>query len=109
MKRVSSEPMHVNGVTFGDGSGNGNGFADPGETIRVRLPLENYTLNPLSDATAQGVIALLVSETPGVQVRQPVGVYGSIRAVVRRCGSRRPIGPAGHLEKRLCRGRDGIP
>lgn len=77
---LSSLPLSidVNNVTFSDSSGNGNGFADPGETIRVRVPLENYTLNPLSDATAHGVIALLVSNTPGVQVRQPVGVYGSI-------------------------------
>ena len=70
--------IDVNGVTVDDSSGNGNGFVDPGETIRVRVPLENYTVNPLSDATAKGVIALLVSETPGVQVRQPLGVYGSI-------------------------------
>jgi hypothetical protein len=70
--------IDVNGVTFDDASGNGNGFIDPGETIRVRVPLENYTVNPLSDATAKGVIALLVAETPGVQVRQPLGVYGSI-------------------------------
>jgi hypothetical protein len=70
--------IDVNGVTFDDSSGNGNGFIDPGETIRVRVPLENYTVNPLSDARANGIIALLVSKTPGVQVRQPLGVYGSI-------------------------------
>jgi hypothetical protein len=71
--------IDVNAVTFDDGGGNANGSIDPGETIRVRVPLENYTLNQLSDASAHGVIALLVSETPGVQVRQPLGVYGSIR------------------------------
>lgn len=70
--------IDVNEVTFSDGSGNNNGFADPGETIRLNLALENYTVNPLSDSTAQGVVALLVSDTPGVQVRQPLGVYGSI-------------------------------
>lgn len=70
--------IDVNAVTLNDGSGNNNGFLDPGETVRVNLALENYTVNPLNDSTAQGVIALLVSETPGVQVRQPLGVYGSI-------------------------------
>jgi hypothetical protein len=70
--------IDVNDVSFSDASGNGNGFADPGETIRVNLSLENYTVNPLNDATAQGVIALLLSDTPGVQVRQPLGVYGNI-------------------------------
>jgi len=70
--------IDVNAVTLNDGSGNGNGFIDPGETVRVNLALENYTVNPLNDATAQGVIALLVSDTPGVQVRQPLGLYGSI-------------------------------
>jgi hypothetical protein len=70
--------IDVNAVSFSDSSGNGNGFADPGETLRVNFALENYTVNPLNDANAQGVIALLVSDTPGVQVRQPLGVYGNI-------------------------------
>ena len=70
--------IDVNGVSVDDSAGNGNGFADPGETLRVRLPLENYTLNRLNDAKAHGVIALLTTDTPGVQVRQPLGVYGRI-------------------------------
>ena len=36
-------------------------------------------VNPLADATAQGVIALLVSDTPGVQVRQPLGAVRAHR------------------------------
>ena len=52
--------IDVNGVTVEDSSGNGNGFLDPGETVRVRLPLTNYTVNPLNDATGASVIAVLV-------------------------------------------------
>ena len=70
--------IDVNNVTVDDSAGNGNGFPDPGETVRVRVALRNYTVNPLNDSKAQGVIALLSSDTPGVQVRQPVGVYGRI-------------------------------
>ena len=70
--------IDVNNVTVSDSSGNNNGFADPGEILRVTVGLENYTVNPLNDSTAKGVIALLVSDTPGVQVRQPLGIYGNI-------------------------------
>jgi len=70
--------IDVNNVTFDDSSGNGNGFPDPGETLRVRVALENYTVNPLNDDDAKGVLALLTTDTPGVQVRQPLGVYGRI-------------------------------
>src|SRR6185503_4006506 len=42
--------------------------------------LENYTVNRLSDAKAKGVIALLRTDTPGVEVRQPLGIYGDIKS-----------------------------
>jgi hypothetical protein len=72
--------IDVNNVAFSDSSGNGNGFADPGETLRVNFSLENYTVNPLNDAKAKGVIAVLRTDTPGVQVRQPLGIYGDIKS-----------------------------
>ena len=68
--------INVNRVQSFD-SGN-NGSIDPGELVRVRLPLENYTLNPLSSDDAEGVTAVLLSNTPGVQVLQPVGTYGRV-------------------------------
>jgi len=52
---------------------------DPGEIVRVSVPLENFTLNPISESGARGVTALLASETPGVQVLQQVGLYGNIQ------------------------------
>jgi len=72
--------IDVNNVAFSDSSGNGNGFADPGETIRVNLSLENYTVNKLNDAKAKDVLAFLSTDTPGVEVRQPLGIYGAIKS-----------------------------
>ena len=76
---VNSLPLSidVNAVSFTDSGGNGR--IDPGETVRLRLPLENYTLNALSRSSAQNVTALLLSATPGVQVIQPFGLYGRIQ------------------------------
>jgi len=70
--------LDVNGVSTSELFGNHNGFLDPGESIRVRLPLTNYTTNPISAASARNVSALLISETPGVVVLQPIGRYGRI-------------------------------
>jgi hypothetical protein len=77
---VNSLPLSidVNGVTADDQLGNRNGSLDPGETIRVHVPLSNYTTNALSADRARKVTALLVSDTPGVVVLQPIGVYGNI-------------------------------
>ena len=79
---VNSLPLaiDVNGVTTDDnGFGNNhNGFLDPGETIRVKIPLTNYTTNDLEAAKAHKVSAFLVSDTPGVFVVQPFGAYGHI-------------------------------
>jgi hypothetical protein len=79
---VNSLPLAIdeNGVTATDFIGNHNGFIDPGETIRVRVPLTNYTTNSISEGTAHQVYGVLVSDTPGVQVVQPLGTYGSVAA-----------------------------
>src|SRR6185503_4505618 len=77
---VNSLPLSidVNAVSATDILGNRNGFLDPGETIRVRIPLANYTTNDNSAAAARNVTAVLVSETPGVDVLQPLGSYGNV-------------------------------
>jgi hypothetical protein len=76
---ASSIPLSidVNRVSVVDSGG--NGFIDPGETVRVRLPLENYVLNELSADRALAVRALLSTKTPGVEVIQPLGIYGTIK------------------------------
>jgi hypothetical protein len=77
---VNSLPLSidVNAVSTDDVLGNRNGFLDPGETIRLRIGLTNYTTNNISDAPARNVSALLFSDTPGVTVLQPIGTYGTI-------------------------------
>ncbi len=81
---VNSLPLaiDVNGVTADDNlfGNNRNGFLDPGETIRVKIPLTNYTTNPIEAAKAHNVSALLTSDTPGVFVVQPFGAYGNIKS-----------------------------
>ncbi len=80
LRDVNSLPLaiDVNGVTTNELLGNHNGFLDPGETIRVRIPLSNYTTNDISAEDARNVSALLTSETPGVVALQPLGNYGRI-------------------------------
>jgi hypothetical protein len=86
---VNSLPLaiDVNGVTTDEILGNHNGFLDPGETIRVRIPLANYTTNDLSAAAARNVTALLTSDTAGVIVLQPLGSYGQITPGATDAGS----------------------
>lgn len=70
--------IDINGVRTTEIIGNRNGFLDPGETVRVRIPLTNYTTNAISADDASNVTALLISETPGVFVLQPLVTYGGI-------------------------------
>src|SRR6185503_3225081 len=86
---VNSLPLSidVNAVSATDIVGNRNGFLDPGETIRVRVPLTNYTTNDVSAAAARDVTAVLTSGTPGVQVLQPLGNYGRINPGDTEAGS----------------------
>ena len=45
--------LNVNAVTFTDAGGNGNGFADPGETIALTVPLANpFCGTPANTTTA---------------------------------------------------------
>ena len=46
----------------------------------MNLSLENYTVNKLNDAKAKDVLAFLSTDTPGVEVRQPLGIYGDIKS-----------------------------
>jgi hypothetical protein len=86
---VNSLPLSidVNGVRADDQLGNRNGSLDPGETIRVRIPLTNYTTNTLSADSARNVTALLTSDTPNVVVLQPIGAYGRIDAGATSAGA----------------------
>jgi hypothetical protein len=45
--------LKLGNVTFSDAAGNNNGFADPGETIVLTIPLVNTTSNAALGATAE--------------------------------------------------------
>jgi hypothetical protein len=79
---VNSLPLSidVNGVTRHGLLGNHNGFLDPGETIRVRVPLTNYTTNDVSQRPRATCRPCSSSDTPGVQVLQPHRHYGNRHA-----------------------------
>ena len=64
--------------------GNGNGVADPGETVWIAVTLHND-----GEADAQGVEAWLSSSTPGVTVHDDRGVWNDIPAG----GSAEDLGP----------------
>lgn len=56
----------------------GNAFADPGETVRLELPLFNYVTNPISDGPVRLPVGILTTSTPGVDVMWGVGVYPQV-------------------------------
>jgi hypothetical protein len=54
------------------------GFADPGETIKIDLPLFNYATNPLYASDVKFPVGILTTDTPGVLVTDPIGIYPTI-------------------------------
>ena len=70
---VGRSALSVAGITVldgvdGQGSGNANGFPDPGETVRLRVDVQNGSV----DFIADGVASLrVVSPTTGVTVTRP--------------------------------------
>lgn len=69
-------PLHVGAFTFTDSGGDGN--IDPGDVINLKIPLQNYDINPLSAGTVGGISATLSTTTPGVTVTQAVSAYPAI-------------------------------
>ncbi|MDP2172535.1 MAG: S8 family serine peptidase [Candidatus Cloacimonadaceae bacterium] len=63
-------------------SGDGDGVPNPGETIRLKVMLNNY-LDPhtgLSWLTAQNLVATLSTNYPGVTITQNTASFGSLYA-----------------------------
>jgi uncharacterized repeat protein (TIGR01451 family) len=77
-KRTSSSKaaLRLGQVSFVDG--NGNGFIDAGEQVRLKLPLENYVTNPLNATAIAGITGTLSSPTAGVTVTQSTSGYGPL-------------------------------
>jgi hypothetical protein len=56
-----------------------NGFLDPGETINLTIPLENYDVNPNAEAETQThVMATLTTTTAGVTIVNGTSSYPDI-------------------------------
>ncbi len=55
-----------------------NRFADPGETVRLELPLFNYVSNPLNQRSIRIPVGFLKTATPGVDVVWGVSLYPNI-------------------------------
>ena len=58
--------LDLGAVTFAESSG--NGFIDPGDFVRLTMPVRNYVTNPLTAQTIRGVHADLSTSTSGVVV-----------------------------------------
>jgi uncharacterized repeat protein (TIGR01451 family) len=69
--------LRLGSVVANDTAGNGNGFIDAGEEIRLTVPLQNYVTNPLSAAPVSAITATLSSPTPGVNITQGVSAFPS--------------------------------
>jgi uncharacterized repeat protein (TIGR01451 family) len=53
----------------------GNGYIDPGEDVRLTLPLVNYAQNPLFAAGISSIAATLSTSTAGVSVTEDASAY----------------------------------
>jgi hypothetical protein len=73
-----SEPttVNINGVSVTESGG--NGFIDPGDTVRLKIGLRNYVTNPLNARTVEDMHAVLSTSTPGVVVRRARAEYEDI-------------------------------
>jgi hypothetical protein len=69
-------PLRALVPTMTESGGNGN--IDPGDQVRLKIPLENFVTNPLSRVAATGITATLSTATAGVTVVQPSSAYPTI-------------------------------
>ena len=65
--------LRTGAVTFTETGGDGN--IDPGDQVRLKVPLENYVTNPLSAASVTGISATIATTTLGVSVTQAGSTY----------------------------------
>jgi hypothetical protein len=79
-KRVSTAKtaLSLGNVTFTESGGNGK--IDIGDQVNLQLPLRNYVTNPLSASTISGIIGVLSTTTPGVNIIQANSAYPDIAA-----------------------------
>ena len=72
---LAKASLRLGSVVATDAAGNGNGFIDAGEEIRLAVSLQNYVTNPLSASPVSAISATLTSPTPGVTVTQGTAAF----------------------------------
>jgi hypothetical protein len=73
---TDATPLDLGTVTSAESGG--NGFIDPGDFVRLTMPVRNYVTNPLNAKTIRGVHADLTTSTPGVRVVQDDSNYRNL-------------------------------
>jgi hypothetical protein len=73
---ASKAPLHTGAVTFAESGADGN--IDPGDQVRLTIPLINYVTNPLNAGTMSSISATLSTTTAGVTVTQTTSTYPDI-------------------------------
>jgi hypothetical protein len=56
----------------------GNGNIDPGDQVRLKIPLTNYVTNPANAGAVTGISAAILISTTGVSVVQATSAYPDI-------------------------------
>lgn len=73
---INTIPVSLGPVTATDSGG--NGYAGPGETVRLKLALYNYDTNPISSQGINGATGILSTTTPGVTVTQDQSPFSNM-------------------------------
>jgi hypothetical protein len=73
---LNTIPVSLGPVTATDSGG--NGYAGPGETVRLKLALYNYDTNPISSRGINGATGILSTTTPGVTVTQDQSPFSNM-------------------------------
>jgi hypothetical protein len=62
----------------------GDGFIDPGDTVRLTIPIRNYVTNPLNAQRVRDVESTLTTDTPGVTVLRGESTYRNLSPGITR-------------------------
>jgi hypothetical protein len=72
-RAIPTLPLQLTTVAATDSGGNGG--IDPGETVNLKLTVQNYVTNPLNAEKVNGTTGRLSTTTPGVTVTQDQSPY----------------------------------
>ena len=75
-RKFSANTLDLGTVTFAENGGNGH--IDPGDKVRLTIPVRNYVTNPLNATRIRDVHATLTTSTPGVDVADGKSPYKNL-------------------------------